>query len=100
MTTRSTDEKTTHPDGNGELFSESNESGERKSPARKQGGTEWTRNVLDAIIREAMAGSVKHQELFLKYKNHFDLPDGEDDPTETIYEAHFVDDTPEDPEAL
>jgi len=100
MTTRSTEEKKAHPDGKDELSSELNESGDLKSPTRAPGGTEWTRNVLDAIIREAMAGSVKHQELFLKYKNHFDLPDGEDDPTEIIYEAHFVDDTPEDPEAL
>jgi hypothetical protein len=36
----------------------------------------------------------------LKYRNHFDLPDEDEDPTEIVYEAHFVDDKKEDPEAL
>jgi len=100
MTTRSTDKKKTHTGEGNDLPSESKKSGEQKSPTQKKGGSEWTRDVLDAIIREAKGGSVKHQELFLKYRNHFDAPDGDEDPSEIIYEARFVDDTTEDPETL
>ena len=100
MTTRSTDKSRSYTREGIDSPSESRKSGEQKSPARGKGGSEWTRDVLSAIIREARGGSVKHQELFLKYKNHFDLPDGEEDPSEIIYEARFVDDTTKDPEAL
>ena len=100
MTTRSTDDKRTRTGGGNVSPPETKTSGERRSPVHTKGGSEWTRDVLDAIIREAKAGSVKHQELFLKYRNHFDLPDGDEDPAEIVYEARFVDDTAEDPEAL
>lgn len=100
MTTRSTDEKHPRTDGGSDSPFETKKFGERRSPIHSRSGSEWTRDVLDAIIREAKAGSVKHQELFLKYRNHFDLPDGDEDPMEIVYEARFVDDTAEDPEAL
>ena len=88
------------PERGSDSSSELKRSGERKSPVKKGGGSEWTRDVLDAIIREAKAGSVKHQELFLKYRSHFDATDGDEDPNEIIYEARFVDDKAKDPEAL
>jgi len=100
MTTRSIDKKNARTGGGDDLPSESNTSGEQKSPAHKEGGSEWTRDVLDAIIREAKGGSVKHQELFLKYRQHFDAAHGDEDPTEIVYEARFIDDTAKDPEDL
>jgi len=100
MTTRSTDEREIRTGKGNDSPSETEKTGKRRSPARKRVGSEWTRDVLDAIIREAKGGSVKHQELFLKYRNHFNPPDGDDDPTEIVYEARFVDDKTKDPETL
>ena len=100
MTNRFTDEKHSHHEGGNDFPTEGGRSEERTLRKERKDGTEWTRDVLDAIIREAKAGSVKHQELFLKYRNHFDLACGDEDPTEIVYEAHFIDDKAEDPEAL
>ena len=43
---------------------------------------------------------MKHQELFLKYRQHFNASDGDEDLTEIVYEARFVDDTTKDPEDI
>ncbi|MBN1882356.1 MAG: hypothetical protein JW885_09300 [Deltaproteobacteria bacterium] len=100
MTIRSTDKKNTHTGGEHDLPSKSKHTGKQTSPTHKKGGTDWTRDVLDAIIREAKGGSVKHQELFLKYRQHFNASDGDEDLTEIVYEARFVDDTTKDPEDI
>lgn len=51
-------------------------------------GTDDEKEVLDAILREAKKGSVKHQELYLKYIDIF----GEREEGDIIYEAEFVND--------
>jgi hypothetical protein len=64
-----------------------------KTTEKDKKGRSWKedkKKVLESIIEEAKKGGIKHQELYLKYIDHFLGGDNGDE--DVIYTAEFVDD--------
>lgn len=67
--------------------------GSPKTTEKHKKGRSWKedkKKVLESIIEEAKKGDIKHQELYLKYIDHFLGGDNGDE--DVIYTAEFVDD--------
>jgi len=79
--------------GAGESNGEASPTARASRRKRKKGESEEAENVLKVIFEEAKKGSIKHQELYLKYIDLFVGNRGED--RDVIYEATFVDDKTE-----
>jgi len=70
-----------------------NEKDPQETTEKDAKGRSWKeekRKVLESIIEEAKKGDIKHQELYLKYIDHF--LGGNNGDEEVIYTAEFVDD--------
>jgi len=64
-----------------------------KTTEKDRKGRSWKedkKKVLESIIEEAKKGDIKHQELYLKYIDHFLGGDNGDE--DVIYTAEFIDD--------